>query len=156
MNKNIMFIIAIILIIIYQFYNSYCNMNSQEEKYFFNITPNNFIENINEYEYINKFIFPIYNNSHMTGTPVGYYTARHYNKIIDNMNNVSVNATIITPTGVILARNKYVTDKDNHYLDLSIMKNIDLHIDIATNVYKSAKTTITLLSDTYRMITITK
>jgi hypothetical protein len=156
MNYNSIFIIAIIVIITLQLYNCYSNININEETYYFNITPNNFIRNINENEYINKFIFPLYNNNSMTGNPVGYYTARHYHKIVDNKNNVSVNSTIITPNGVILSKNKYVTDKDNHYLDSNIIKNINLDLEIATDVYKTAKINITLLSDTRHILTITK
>jgi hypothetical protein len=158
MNYNFIFIIAIILIIVFQLYNSSCNINkdSHEETYYFNITPTNAIRKINENEYINKFIFPLYKNSSMTDNHIGYYTARHYHKIIDNMNNVSVNATIVTPNGVILARNKYVTDKNDHYLDTTKMKSNDFNLDITTDEYKSAKITITLLSDTHRMLTITK
>jgi len=149
-------IVLLIISVIVLYYILQPSQNMKEEKYYFKIDNNNITKEYNDNEYINNLIFPLYDNPSMTGNSVGYYTARHFHKIEGTNNNVTVNNTIITPYGVILGNFDYNTYYDKHYLDTTKQKIVNVNLDMESNNYRSAKPTITLLSDTNRMLTINK
>jgi len=131
--------------------------SSHKETYYFSRKHvKDTITTINDKEYINHVIIPLYRTPSMSEEIVGYYSSYNIHTMTDTSCKRMIEATFTTPNGTILAKsNEHTMDStDKCHLINSAGKRMHFESILGSTFYKTSTIVVDILSTYHRKVTI--